>query len=175
VHGSIDMLRNALVTMAQGACCSHLIMVDTDMVYPEDTIQKLMSYNEPIVGALCFRRSPPFEPFMIKDDKYIRTWEPGSLVEVDRTGTGCLLIDMRVFDTLKKPWFETVTNEKGGIILGEDFNFCDKAREAGYSIFVDTSTEVGHLSTMCVDQKVYRFFEGVKEIKHDINGGEGNG
>ena len=65
--------------------------------------------------------------------------------------TGCLLIRMRVFDKIPKPWFSTrIEGEK---IQGEDYYFCDRAREAGFEIWCDgdLSREIGHIG-----QAVYR-------------------
>jgi hypothetical protein len=82
-------------------------------------------------------------------------------VEVDATGTGCLLIETRVFLDLQKPYFQFTPNpdkEIGGVI-GEDIWFCHKAREAGYKIFVDTSVPVGHLSVLNVDGNTWRLYK----------------
>jgi len=52
-----------------------------------------------------------------------------------------------VFDTLAKPYFRYVTDEVGGEIVGEDYVFCDRAREAGFRIWCDAalSLEIGHI------------------------------
>ena len=63
-----------------------------------------------------------------------------------RIPTGCLLIRMSVFDALAKPYFRYVIDEVGGEIVGEDYVFCDRAREAGFRIWCDAalSLEIGH-------------------------------
>jgi len=161
--GSIDVLRNGIVKLAQSAGCSHLLMFDTDMIYEVDTVKKLLDCDKDIVGALCFKRSPPFNPFMIKDGKGIEEWEDGSLVEVDRTGTGCLMIKMQVFDDIPSPYFQTLIDNDGMVTLGEDYNFCDKAREAGYEIYVNTNVQAEHLSEMRINKDFYRYWKGARE------------
>lgn len=100
-NGPIDGLRNKVVEDAMAIGASHLIMMDLDQTYPVNTITKLLTHKLPIVGCKVHRRYPPFDPLMLKGDinryEYIEDWEPCSLQEVDATGTGCLLFDMRLF------------------------------------------------------------------------------
>ena len=170
-NGPIDAMRNDLVNMAKMAGCTHLVMMDSDMIYHPKTIARLLSHRLPIVGALCYRRYPPFDPLMYKgklnEFKTVEEWEPDSLVEVDATGTGCLMIDMDIFNNMAEPWFEFVENpdkERGGII-GEDFYFCHKLREAGYQIYVDTSVPSGHLCLFEVTRETWLMNKYIQKIK----------
>jgi hypothetical protein len=162
-YGHLDVMRNDIVNAALQDGCSHLLMIDADMTLHPKTIRNLIAHNLPIVGALCFRRWPPFDPLMIKADNpgchIIEEWEPGSLVEVDATGTGCLMIKMEVFSKLESPWFRFEKNPETGNTRGEDIVFCTDARNAGYRIFVDTSVPAGHLTTMEVDESFYRLYK----------------
>ena len=136
--------------------CSHLLMLDTDQVYPSDTISKLSSHDADIVGAAVHRRYPPFDTILLRGEpgKYIHVSDEdcysGSPIEVDATGTGCLLIDTAVFIEMERPWFEFGQTETGKTI-GEDLLFCHKSRKLGKRIIVDTSIEVDHLTTFRVD------------------------
>ena len=152
-------------------------MMDTDQIMPRDLIPKLMSHNLPVVGALIYRRYPPFDPLMFKgkinEFKNIKEWERDSLVEVGATGAGCLLLDMKIFYNIPGPWFKFIENpnkEKGGVI-GEDIYFCTKLKEHGYKIFVDTSVVCGHLSNITVDEgtwNMYKFIEKRKEKRENF-------
>ena len=164
--GPIDMLRNGLVGLALAAGCTHLVMLDTDMYYDIKTIPKLLSHERDVVGALYFRRCPPFEPFMVKNNEYILEWEEGDLIEVDRTAGGCILFNMKVFDKIDPPWFEVEKTENGMIKLGEDYNFCDKLRNAGYKIYVDTSIVAEHLSAMRVNTRWFKLWRKLTEENH---------
>ncbi len=62
------------------------------------------------------------------------------LIECDGVGGGCLLIHKRVFDALEKPYFKC----NPGTLVGEDFYFCRKAREAGFKIYLDAGILCGH-------------------------------
>ncbi len=166
-NGHIDDLRNNLVMMAQKAGCTHLIMMDTDMVYHPQTIPRLLSHRLPIVGALTFRRYPPFDPLLMSrpegEKKYQikEGWQEGDLVEVDATGAGCLMFDMEVFSAMPYPWFKMRKNPDGSPI-GEDIGFCQDLKAAGYKIFVDTSVPSSHLTTLAVDMGTHNLYKAKK-------------
>ncbi len=171
-NGPIDTLRNDLVNMAKSGGATHLILMDTDMDYHVDTIPSLLSHKLPIVGALCYRRYPPFDPIMLKgtpgDYDSIDEWEEGELVEVDATGCGCLLFEMSVFRKMKYPWFK-FRRLPTGEGLGEDIGFCADLKDNGFKIFVDTSVPSGHLTTLCVTDQTYRLFKQMKTEQHQKN------
>ena len=69
----------------------------------------------------------------------------GQMVEADVVGAGALLIHRRVLERLPDPWFkftyEGRDNDEG---VSEDFYFCKKAKEAGFTIIVDTAVQCPH-------------------------------
>ena len=161
--GGITEMRNAIVIIAKNAGCSHLVMFDTDMLYKKDTLTKLLKHKDKmVVGALCFKKFPPFDPVFIRYKEKEKEWEKNSLIEVDRTGTGCMLINMRVFKNMKKPYFENELDEDGIVMIGEDYLFCDKVKEAGHKIYVDTSCEVDHLTKLRSNEKLWRAWDAIK-------------
>ena len=168
-NGPIDTLRNDLVIKAMQNGVTHIIFIDTDMVYHPKTITRLLSHKVPIVGALCYRRYPPFDPLLLRGDhttgyESIDKWEEGALVEVDATGTGCLIFDMQIFRKMPAPWFkfrENPNNSIGGII-GEDIGFCWDLKRAGHRIYVDTTIPSMHLTTMAVNHQTYLLYRAMK-------------
>lgn len=163
--GPVDVMRNQIVESALAAGCTHLLMMDADQIYAADTIPRLMAHKKDAVGCMVCRRYPPFDPLMLKGDigryEMISDWTPGELVEVDATGTGCLLFDMRVFREIPGPWFQFSQTEEGRPI-GEDIGFCSVMRKAGFQIYVDTGCPSGHLSHMVVNEQTYRLYSRLK-------------
>ena len=169
-NGHIEDLRNNIVERALQMGATNLMMCDVDQVYHPKTVPVLLSHNLPIVGALVHRRYPPFDSLMMKmvdlgDDRFayesIDDWEDGSLVEVDATGTGCIMYNMEVFRNMPYPWFKSQKN-LDGTPIGEDFGFCADLKLAGYKIFVDTSVPAGHLTTMVVNTATNRLYRACK-------------
>lgn len=155
-NGPVDEMRNYIVARAIQSGCTHLLMMDTDQIYPKNTIEALFSNNVDVCHARVYRRYPPFDALMFElldKGRYIeRTdYDEGDIVEVDACGTGCVLYDIKVFETIKAPWFEFVRDADGDRV-GEDVNFCKKLKEKGYKIWVDTSVNVKHLGVIEIDE-----------------------
>lgn len=175
-NGPIDEMRNSLVLEAMSSDCTHLLMMDTDQMYDTKTIPRLLSHKLPVVGCLVYRRYPPFDPLMLKGEvgryEVIEEWEPDSLVEVDATGTGCLLFDMQIFQEMPSPWF-IFRRANDGKAVGEDIGFCSDLKAAGYRIFVDTSVPAGHLSQMQITEGTWRLYRKLKDANrmHEVEHG----
>lgn len=65
------------------------------------------------------------------------------LQEVDKVGTGCILIHRRVLEKLKNPFTE-VRDETGLRIVGTDIAFSNKCKEAGFNIYVHWDYQCRH-------------------------------
>jgi hypothetical protein len=140
--------RHILVNKAREFNCTHILFIDSDMDFPEDTLHRLLWHKVHIVGGSTCRRGD-------EEGKVIgeATKESGGivklggkLVEMNSIGTCCLLVNMDVFDAIGKvPFYEPVWE---GIDepIGEDINFCKLAREAGYKLYMDfdLSFMLGH-------------------------------
>lgn len=132
--------------------CSHIFFVDDDMIFPPDTLEKLMAHKKEVVGVNLYSRCLPLkstiiflpESYDLDGDDY-EPHIPDHLFEVEGVTGGCLLIDLSIMDKLKKPWFGFETNEFGITTLGEDIWFTRRAREAGFKVWCDPSIIVGHL------------------------------
>lgn len=174
-NGPIDTLRNDIVKKALDIGSTHLLMCDVDQVYPVHTVTRLLSHGLPVVGASVSRRYPPFDKIILRINKdtnsydSVDDWKDGELLECDATGTGCILYQMDVFKKIPEPWFEFVTDDETGMTIGEDIYLCQKIKNAGYKIFVDTSVEVGHLTTMVVNQKTHDLYKSMKCAQQQKN------
>lgn len=164
---SIASVRNNMVKKALECGCTSIWMGDTDQIYPKDTLVKLISHNLPVICAKVHRRYPPFDPLLYQKTKwkwkYLGTpreaWKNGELVEVEATGAACMLIRSEVFEKVKFPWFKSLPpTKKRNYAVGEDIYFWKGVKKAGYSIFVDTSIEVGHTSIITINKGFYDLY-----------------
>lgn len=127
-----------------------LLFLDSDMEYPPDTLNRLLAHDVDVVGGMCYRKVPPYNPTIYKKQRYsedmcyMSTWPENQLIEVDATGAACLLIKREVLEALPDPIFEDSK-------VSEDMTFCKKARAAGFKVYVDTSLHIGHVG----QEKVY--------------------
>jgi GT2 family glycosyltransferase len=170
----IAILRENLVPQALDDGVSHLVMTDTDQVYPPDTLVKLCAHarqGKRIVGGVVHRRYPPFDALLQRGTPHAYTAVPdaekysGDLVEIDATGTGCIMIDTSVFIDMPRPWFDLPQDgELAG--FGEDIAFCARARAAGITIWADTSIEIDHIARARVNRAFYEMFKRNGRASH---------
>lgn len=153
--------------------CTHFILLDSDMVYPQSTIndlfQILQDHNADMVGGLCYRGYEPYDPLiwgLEKEDllKPFEDYKFGDIVKAGATGAACLLIKREVFEKLERPWFRVQTEEKtvdGKIVVvrrGEDTYFTRNATAAGFKLLINTAYDIGHLREFAVDRHFWITF-----------------
>jgi GT2 family glycosyltransferase len=133
----------------------YLFWMDGDMLLDGDTILQLMRHDKDIVSGLYFKKES-YEPVMYhkKGELYapVLRWNPSNIFKVDAVGFGCCLIKASVFRNLAPPWFVYDVGKN----KGEDIYFCEKAREAGYEIWVDPSVRPRHLGVSEVGIEHFR-------------------
>jgi len=153
---TISENRNYCVVQAQKNQSDYLIFIDDDMTFPADTLDCLLAHKKDVVGVNSYSRCLPLSSTVglmdakgeyMHPDKHTE-WEmqiPNGLFKAYFVGAGVMLIDMKVFDKIKKPYFHFTTDKNGQIIHGEDGYFCNQVKEAGMDIWCDSSLQIGHL------------------------------
>lgn len=153
--------RNCQVHQALTQEATHILFVDSDMVFPPESLHRLLSHRVPIVGCTYSQRREPrgFTHVSTQDN-----WDVGPLIpksnlfEVKSMGMGLCLVETSVFKALPRPWFKT--EYTGALLpdgsdhhLSEDVYFFTKAREAGWSVWCDweLSQSVTHLGTFAFE------------------------
>jgi hypothetical protein len=100
----IDISRNIAVSKALQMNARYLLFIDSDIVFPGDTLEKLLSYRLPVVGAAYRSRGPPYNVVANVDNHQVGPEvlkDPNTdLLKVDNVGMGFTLIDMRVIKSL---------------------------------------------------------------------------
>jgi len=135
--------------------CTHLFFMDSDMVFPEKTLEKLLEHDKDVVGGYYVRKRKGFLPnaFLLghrPGGKYV-TEHVNEMKEVEGIGTGCLLIKRKVFENIECPWFEYKWNkDPDGHMVTEDLIFCQKVKEKGYEIWCDGTIKCGHVNQFII-------------------------
>lgn len=126
----------------------YLMFIDSDMMFPPNTIDRLLKHEKDIVGCTYVRRGPPFDNLGHTAHDVDRGRKSG-LVEMAYIPTGMLLIKKEVFDKMKPPFFRYETDEEHGIVRGEDMVFSDMVRSLGFKMWcdLDLSKELRHIYT----------------------------
>lgn len=141
---------------------SHLLMVDTDMLIPVNTVDRLLQYDKDIVGGLAFTGIGQLST-VIPAIRVIVEGENGapvitplweyptdSLVQVAGIGAACMLVKRKVAEVVLEargkdhpmPWF--AYGMHNNVEIGEDIAFCLTAGKVGFEVWVDTGFVIPH-------------------------------
>lgn len=164
----LHMARNTLVARAMAWGADRFVLLDDDVSWEPDDFQKLVLHPEPIVGGVYQKKMGSMagaKSFAVSALPTGFQADHRGLVEVHGAATGFLRVDREVFDAIKPHapkihddaltdaenahlhlWFDfPITQQpKGLMVQGEDYSFCQKARGAGYRIWVDPAIRLGH-------------------------------
>jgi GT2 family glycosyltransferase len=140
----------------------YFLSVDTDMVFEPHHLDNLLALDKDIVSGLYYgldrntwdsfpvalRRKPDGSwPPIPKEDLDL------GLQRVDAVGMGFALVKREVVETLgadtrrARPFGEIVVDDR---VFGEDTTFCYRAAEAGFEIWLDPETRLGHKKSFVI-------------------------
>jgi hypothetical protein len=146
----------------------YLMMIDADII-PTPDILNLVDFEKDIITPLMFvQQKGTLIPLYLRRNKdgiydagnYL---EETGLQEVDATGTGCIVIKREVLEKVEHP-FENVYDRDGIKKLGNDFNFCKKAKELGFKVWVHLDYVADHISEMSLREV---FLDKIKQYHND--------
>src|SRR3990167_1062308 len=142
--------RNTIVQKFLANDCDYLMMVDSDIIPPVMFVKQ-----KGMLIPLFLKRG---KDGIYDSDDYLTKV---GLQEVDATGTGCIFIKREVLENVKHP-FENRYDEDGIKILGNDFAFCQMAKEKGYRVWVHLDYVASHHSVQDLKDE---FYEKLKKYR----------
>jgi hypothetical protein len=158
----ITMARNALVHEFLKTDCTELLFIDADVIVTPDDIMRLVAQSggKDITAGAYPRRAKDAKFFadVYFDDNGDLEFE-GSLMRLKRAPTGFMLIQRHVIEQLIEAhpeWmYEKCPGEqmaavfdfaiKDGKYVGEDYLFCDRATEMGFTVYIDVDISLPHV------------------------------
>ena len=139
----------------------YIMWIDSDMVFGTSHFEQLLEQNTDIACGIYktadqqtystvekwdveqYKKEGKFH-FLTPDDV---TRYRASVIEVDYSGMGWMLIKKGVIENIKYPWFAPIWLDVGNGMKefsSEDVGFCHRVREAGYKIMANTNVVIGH-------------------------------
>jgi len=116
--------------------------VDDDMVFTVEDVRNLLNTEGDIVSGLAVTRSEYPKPVVFdrtdKGFEYMKV-VPNDVSEVDGTTLAFTKIRMSVFDKIGTS-FQFRPN------MGEDLDFCARAKDAGFKIVINPKVRIGHIA-----------------------------
>lgn len=162
--------RNAIAQKALDTKSDYVLMVDNDVVLPEDALLNLLEDSKEVcLGYYAHRdtdnvyrgRTCVCKLYKPDGDEYFnypldseytaaelkRLADSGEYkVQIHGGGMGCALIKTDVFRKIKYPWYDWVNykDDRRGM-LSEDLYFCEQCKENQIPVFTDSRVGCGHM------------------------------
>jgi hypothetical protein len=162
----VSRARNLLAQDLLDSKCTDLIFIDSDINFEAEDVFRLMAWtSDPrkgIVAGVPRTRSTTktYIATLDYDENRELTMNGMGLVRAQRVATAFMMVRREVFVTLDAAhpeWryyderskrtvpcvFDFMKTDEG--YIGEDYLFCDRAREQGFEVWVDPSIKLGHM------------------------------
>lgn len=165
----IDDARNCLTETFLQSSTEWMFWMDSDMVFPSDTLIKLFKVaedkNAKMVTGIYYQRKNMSYPVLYsrgeeleesgsktglssprsKTNRYVGTHifphkDKKEPFKAHAAGFGCVLIHRSVLEIMPRPWFKFIKNE-----CSEDFYFFVNAHELGFELWVEPTIDLGHI------------------------------
>ena len=165
------LIYNARNTIAQSAVkegFDYVLWIDSDMVFPSDTLKRLLEDAEQgldYVSALCFSRkenSVPCIQSSLKwavEDGNVKTsadilldYPIDEVFEIAGSGFACVLTSAKILSEMVELYGAPFYPLMG---MGEDTTFCFRAGQAGFKMYCDSRIKIGHIGEKIFDEQNY--------------------
>lgn len=152
-HALVYMARDSIVNkMLENPEAEYIWFVDSDIIVEKDTLNKLVKADKDIVSGCYPYKSETGSVVGIDANletitMYDLMKEKDHTVKIARAGMGCCLIKRCVLEDVMAK-YNTCFTPMGE--LGEDYAFCERAKECGYDIWIDREVILKHIG-----KKVY--------------------
>ena len=162
--------RTDLGLMAVQEKADYVLWIDSDMVFPDtlliDLMRDIEEEKKDIVAGVCHMRKEPYKPVLWSklrqglsefenESECLVDYPRDGLFEVEGVGFGCIMMKTEVIAAVRDKYKNLFGHLPG---YGEDLSFCIRARGCGYRIWVDPKVQVGHKSSIIVDDSVFQAF-----------------
>lgn len=188
--GRLATLAGANLSAPRNSLCKQFLeygkadwlwMVDSDMTFPPDTVERLLEFADPdkapIVGGLCFGfddkgQIQPTLYGLVGDEQNPQViryhqWPPEAMWQVAATGAACLLLHKSALIKMRDielpngqvgfnaafPWFQETAH--AGTPVSEDITFCWRAGLAGLPVYINTAVHLGHIKNQLLTIDTY--------------------
>lgn len=150
----VSEMRNVATLDAIKFGVDFVFYMDADMVYPSDTVVKLLAHNVDVVGGMYNTRKLPTLPVHFRKLTLDKDFGAASnrdykfntgLQETEAAGFGGVLVKRQVLEKMSMPYFQVIRKEDGSGFWGEDIYFYKVLKDLKIKSFVDTSINYGHV------------------------------
>jgi hypothetical protein len=144
--------RDKLAKKAMNEGYTHMLWLDSDMIFTPDLLDDLMFCGKPFVTGIAHGRRPPhlscvFNEIWPKVDRYEGCNYPSHPFKIRGCGFACVLIETDIV--------RNVYNHNGSAFfpmreLGEDLAFCKRSGDLKYEIWAEPTVKLGHIGHIAI-------------------------
>lgn len=161
----VTRARNTMTMEFLKSGASHILMIDSDLVFSAEHVERIMSHDEDIVGGFYPKKKDGDAELVFNSMSSIEMDERG-LTEVNYIGTGFICIKRRVFEEMISKLGDEIVFKVDGVhnkvgfdfwpvgvyrypdnsrrYLSEDWYFCQRARDLGFKVWGDNKVLLKH-------------------------------
>jgi hypothetical protein len=191
---AIDRSRSDLATQALADGAEWLMWIDSDISFELASVDQLLAHDRPFVAGIYAKKGVRGMAVYLEDGtRELVVGTEGKLYDVRYVGAGFTLVHRKVYDDVQRHFSLPICNTRFGLpsvpyylpmviaepggtywYLGEDYAFCERARQAGHMVTVDTTIRLGHVGKYVygwedAGMAVPRVTTGTFRIKPDGN------
>lgn len=162
---AIQRARNSLTKKFLDSDCTHILFIDSDLVFSVDQIQRIVSHKEEVVGGLYCKKQEGKPELVLNNYFRLHPIRDDGLMEVRYVGTGFIRVARTVFERMIAAWDEQIwytsdySKQKEwdfwhmGVyqypdgkrrFLSEDWWFCQKCLDLGIKVWADMRCLLRH-------------------------------
>lgn len=143
----VYVARDKLANKAMRGGYSHVLWLDSDMVFNAELVDDLMFSGQDFVSGIYHARRSPYFSCLFKsiDINTLERWEndyPKDTFEIAGCGFGCVLINTMVLKAVNTAFGTCFLPMKD---LGEDLAFCKRVSDLNIKMYAEPGVRLGHV------------------------------
>jgi hypothetical protein len=147
----ISNMRNEIIQTSIETGATHVMFVDSDIIFPPDAIATLLTRGKDIIGGMYNNKTLPLTTtikVLGPDGNILEGTNnfqiPAEPFKCFAVPAGFMLIRLEAIKDMKNPFDFGRTAQ--GDFIGEDINFCERAqKELGLEVWCDPTFRLGHI------------------------------
>lgn len=149
----VYMARDRLAGRAVNHHFTHVLWLDSDMVFEPELLEDLQFCGKDFVTGIAHGRRKPFVSCLFKniDLNHLELWKledyPAEAFEVAGCGMACCLMTTEV---IKQVMIANGTAFTPLPQYGEDISFCKRAAALGFKIYAEPTVRLGHIAHIAI-------------------------
>ena len=149
----VYMARDRLAGKAVNQGFSHVLWLDSDMVFEPELLEDLQFSGKDFVTGIAHGRRKPFVSCLFKnlDLNHLERWKledyPTEAFEVAGCGMACCLMSTEI---IKQVIISNGTAFNPIPQYGEDLSFCKRAASLGFKIYAEPTVRLGHIAHIAI-------------------------